>query len=243
MAPKIESGQFTEKFKILLPAIGLGTVLTLVGLKMLTSTIGQAMEFKNNKAEWEQQAHELNEKVKYFSTVNQDRLKQMEKVLNEAVFKQDKSYYLVGVIQKIASEYGFEVDSFQAQVGEIGKNQEAKKVESVNLGIKVVMFGPKDKYLELVTRLERTLPVLSINNFEIKSASDLVGIDMSVNAFFIPKQGEANVNQLSLSDLQMSEKELSLIGELEKYQKFGEDQTLGAEKTYTPYQKTNPFIP
>ncbi|MFA6602535.1 MAG: hypothetical protein WCT01_01905 [Candidatus Shapirobacteria bacterium] len=243
MVTKIESSQLTEKFKILLPAIGVGAVLGVVGLKLLTGTINQILEFKNNKVDWERQTADLSQKVKYFSSVNQDRLKQMEKVLNEAVFKQDKSYYLVGVIQKIASEYGFEVDSFQAQVGEIGKSEAVKKVESVNLGIKVVMYGPKDKYLELVTRLERTLPVLSINNFEIKSASDLVGIDMSVNAFFIPKQGEANVNQLSLNDLQMSEKELGLIGELEKYQKFGEDQSLGAERTYVPYDKTNPFIP
>lgn len=243
MVTKFDNDQLADKVKILAPAIGLGLLLAIIGLKMVATSWGKATNYQENKQRWDQQAADYKSKVNYFSTVDQERLGQMEKVLSEAVFKQDKSYYLVGVIKNIAADYDFTIDGFQAQVGEIGKDKPAGKVDSVNLSIKVVMYGPKEKYLDLVTRLERTLPVLSIRNFEIKSAQNMVGIDMGVDAFFVPKTGEASVDNLSLNDLVLSDKELELIGQLEQYQKYSGNETGGVTPGYVMYQKTNPFIP
>jgi hypothetical protein len=128
-------------------------------------------------------------------------------------------------------------------VGELGKGKVAMNVESVDLKIKVKLIGPREKYLDLVTRIERTLPVLSIENFEIKSANNVIGIETNVSAFFIPKAGEAKIDNLSLNDLVLSEKELKLIGELEKYQKYSGADEGSVITSYTNFQKTNPFLP
>lgn len=240
---KIDNDQNMEKIKILLPAIFLGLIVTFGILKLASTGWSQYVNFRTNKQQWEKDIADNKTKVNYFNAVDQDRLRQMETILNEAVFKQDKSYYLVGVIKKIAEEYGFVIDGFEAQVGELGKGKVAMNVESVDLKIKVKLIGPREKYLDLVTRIERTLPVLSIENFEIKSASNVIGIETNVSAFFIPKAGEAKIDNLSLNDLVLSEKELKLIGELEKYQKYSGADEGSAITTYTNFQKTNPFLP
>jgi len=239
---KINWEQLGEKIKLLLPSLGIGAVVAFLVIKLFADLGNKYIEFKREFANQRRATATMKSKVNYFSSVDQARLAEMESILNKAVFKQDKSYYLVGVIQQIASEYGYMVDSFSAQVGEISKADAGKKVDTVDLGIKIALVGPRERYLELISRMEKMLPVLSVSNFKIKTAQDLALLEMEITAFFIPKIETMKINNLSLDDLALTQKEMDLIGTLESYKSFEAVMPeIGSRTEWKEYPSDNPF--
>lgn len=183
---------------------------------------------------------------KYLLSIDQEKLKVDAEYLDNAVLKDKKSYLLVQIIRGVADEFGFQLESFSLTPGELKDEGEATiKVsssgETVKMPVSLSMMGPKDKTIDLVSALEKTLPILFIDEFEVKGSGELSELKLTVFSYYINDKVEMETENLTLNDLILSEEESDLIDKISTFNKIETNQNDSEETEFKKYNRENPF--
>jgi hypothetical protein len=194
------------------------------------------------------QIKSVNDKKNYLATVDLEQLNTDAKYLEQAVLKEKKSYLLVGVIRKIADVYGFQVKSFSVSPGEIKNeaNTELKvsnKEVAIRMPVSVLLVGPNDKNLELIKALENSLPILFIDRFSSKTSNSTSELELMVSAYYVPDKSDYTSGNLTISDLQLTEKESELLTQISEFGMAESGGVVGEDTAveFKKYERTNPF--
>lgn len=188
------------------------------------------------------------EKVNYINSISQEDLKKNEGLLSAAMLYEKDSYYLVSVVRRVADKYNYSIQGFSLSPGKVTKDDEktAKEVKgNKRVPITLNMLGPKSSYLNFLKGLESSLPLLSIEEMDMKARGDISEIDLKITAYYIDEETKAEVKKLSLADLQLSVDEAEMVKMLSSYSN-NRGLILGAQQKISTrsgviYGRSNPF--
>lgn len=184
------------------------------------------------------------EKKNYLTSRDQEKLKIDEAYLQSAILKENQAYFLVGVVRSIADKYGFQIKSFSISPGtlkDVDKIEVANKEVMNRLPISVVLIGPRDTHLDLLLAMEKSLPILVINKFNINTSGDMAELTLDINSFYVNENIGSDVTNLSLADLTLSKDESDLLDKLSQFEKVEVNSSVGVKTNFTQYQRPNPF--
>lgn len=189
------------------------------------------------------------QKINYLRSVDQESLKRDEDLVASALMPEKNSYYLVNVVRKIADRYGFRVDSFSVNLGELENNPEEAQIKDVkgyaSIPVSLTMIGPKDQYYELALGLEKSLPILTIGSFDMKNLGVVSTIEMTVNGFYISEKKLVESDKLTLADLTLKQEETELVSKLGEFEVLTDvGDVVGRfdkQKEFVKYNREDPF--
>lgn len=220
-------------------------VLILISLNLvLVPKIKEISEIKDKAIEMKANTNKIDEQNKYLVSVNKDKLKKDGEYLDSAVLKDKKSYLLVGIIRGIANQFNYQIESFSLTPGKL-KDDESIKINNsdqvTKMPISLLMFGPKDKSLDLILALEKTLPILFIDKFETKTTGDLTELNLIVSSYYVGDKSKVDTNSVTLSELRLSDDEEELIKRVSNFSKTEDNQSGTGSAEFQQYQRENPF--
>ena len=186
----------------------------------------------------------VKEQNKYLMSIDQEELKRNADYLDNAVLKDKKSYLLVEIIRSVANNFGYQIQSFSLNPGVLKDEESTVKVtagDTVKMPITLSMLGPKEQSLNLISALERTLPILFIDKFETKMSSSLSQLNLVVSSYYINDKTEMETSNVTLNDLILSKEESALITRISSFTKIENNQTGVGSSLFQQYQRENPF--
>ncbi|MFA5025946.1 MAG: hypothetical protein WC503_05560 [Candidatus Shapirobacteria bacterium] len=189
---------------------------------------------------------EVNEKIKYLQTVDQEKIRVDAIKLNAGLLPEKSAYLLVGVVRKNAADAGYEVDDFSLSMSENKIGQSAKKniFNFEKLPVLVTLVGPTNNYVNLIKSLERSLPIISIDSLDTVSRPDDTSmVKLTISAYYMPDIGKINYENLKLSDLTPTKEEVVLLSEINEFKEMPvKINTDIGETVYTKYERLDPFF-
>lgn len=190
---------------------------------------------------------EVNQKRTYLQMVDQEQIISDANKLAEALLPEKNSYMLVRIIRNAASEMSYNVDDFSISMGDIkgsDKTETKTKVaeEYDRIPVQVTLIGPAENYISLVKIIERSLPVMSIDRFDMKTRAGVATIKLNVLAYYLKDITNIKLESLTLKDLTPSDEEMNLLSTLGEYKNMsagGEDYSSGE---FVKYERSDPFF-
>jgi len=186
----------------------------------------------------------INEQIKYLNSIDPEELQRNADYLDNAVLKNKQSYLLVGIIREVANRFGYQIESFSLTPGEL-KDSDIKNKTSLGdmtkMPIDLLLDGPKDKSLELILALEKTLPILFIDKFETSTSGNITKLNLTISSYYIDNDINIDTNTIALSDLILSNEESSLLEKISSFSKIEENQSNVEFVEFKEYQRENPF--
>jgi len=184
----------------------------------------------------------INGQIKYLTSVNQEELQNNAQYLDNAVLRNKKSYLLVGIIRQVANKFDYQVESFSLAPGEIKKEESSKtSLENmIKMPVSLVLSGPKNKSLDLILALEKTLPILFIDKYETTTNGDYSKLDLTVYSYYVSDEVNVDTNNIALSDLTLSKEESALVEKISTFTKIEENSDIGTSE-FQKYERENPF--
>ncbi len=197
----------------------------------------------------------VEEKRDYLLSVDEQELQKQADFLGKALLQEKDAYLLVGVIRKVAKDNGFYIQSFSVSPGELGTEAEESEVSGVEvteksaidvvdrIPISFMVAGPKENYLDFLSAVEKTLPILSLGTFDMTTGGQMVKLGLDVVAYYIEEKSEFNVLDFSLVELMLSEEEQELLRSLSQFKDAGVGslQELRMDGDFVEYDRPNPF--
>ena len=191
-----------------------------------------------------QKTVEVNQKRTYLQTVDQGETLDNAKKLAEALLPERNSYLLVRIIRDAAAQNSYNVDDFSISMGDV-KNEEVKKDNNNydKIPVSITLIGPSDNYIALVKTIERVLPIMSIDNFEMRSQAGVATIKLNVLAYYLRDISSLKIENLTLGDLTPSQDEAILISTISEYQTMSVEGTINnsGEGDFIRYERQDPF--
>lgn len=192
----------------------------------------------------------LTDKLNYLNSVPQDEIKNSEALLSGSMLYEKDAYFLVSVIRTIADKFGYVVSGFSISPGKIKSDPsgtvDKKKVAKI-LPVTMVLLGPKASYLDLILELEKSLPILSLDKFDMKGKTTVAELNLIVSAHYFGSDASPEVKNLTLNDLKMDKKELDVIKTLDSFTNNRDILDVAhsqvATRSGVRYGRDNPFIP
>jgi len=239
-------GVETSLLRVFLLPLGL-VIIFLVSLSLII------MPRVEEISDLRQESKSIGEKTKtialkrdYLLTVDEEELKEKSSFLAEALLKERDAYLLVGIIKQIAGEHGFYVQSFSVSPGEMvseGEENVTKMVKKAvdKVPISFMVVGEKDRYLEFILAVERSLPILSVDSFDMTRGQQVVKLDLKVSAFYVGEKSEYGMMEIKLADLMLSVEEEALLAELEEYEMVSSGVIGGSGADFVEYDRVDPF--
>lgn len=184
----------------------------------------------------------VNEQIRYLSSVDSEELQKNAEYLDNAVLRNKKSYLLVEIIRQVANKFDYQVESFSLTPGEI-KAEETEKTSLKNmqkLPVNLMLYGPKDKSLEFILALEKTLPILFIDKYDIITSGNYSKLELAVSSYYIGDETNVDTSNITLSDLILSSDELALVEKISSFTKIEENTGIQMSE-FQQYQRENPF--
>jgi len=227
---------------LFLPPIGL-LIIFFISLRLVlipkASEIGSVKQkisiIKSN-------INKVNEQIKYLSSVDSEELQKNAEYLDNAVLRNKKSYLLVEIIRQVANKFNYQVESFSLTPGEI-KAEEAGKTPLKNmqkLPVSLMLYGPRNKSLEFILALEKTLPILFIDKYDISTSGSYSELELAISSYYISDEINIDNNNITLNDLILSSDELALLEKISSFTKI-EENTGAQMSEFKQYQRENPF--
>jgi hypothetical protein len=184
------------------------------------------------------------EKRNYLLSVDQTEIQKYANLLQESIIREKDTYFLVNVIRKILDKYNFQIQSFLISPGEIKQEdvQAGTKTNQVKkIPITLSIFGPREKYMDMILKIEHSLPILSLDKIEMSSTGELVNIDMLVSSYYLPTKSDINVDNLTLTDLTLKKDEQDLFSKLATFDQVTISQSSNGAGEFVKYERTDPF--
>lgn len=186
--------------------------------------------------------NKLNDQVAFLASVDQEELKKNTEYLDSAVLRDKKSYLLVEIIRKVADKYDYSIEGFSLTPGEIKEEEERVSLKNmIKMPVSLVLYGPEEKTLELLLALEKTLPILFIDNYKTTNIKNTTKLDLTVSSYYLPESSDANTNIISLNDLILSKEESALVEKISDFIKIDLGQDNNQETEFKKYDRKNPF--
>jgi len=248
--PEKIMGVETAMLKQLIMPIVLVVVLAMILNVVVMPKYRDIKKLSANIKKVKTETQKVTEKLNYLNSVPQDELAKSEELLAGSMLYEKDAYFLVSVIRTIADKFGYVVSGFSISPGKIKSDVNLvtdKKKAAKTLPVTMVLLGPKEAYLNLILELEKSLPILSLDKFEMKSKTTVAELNLIVSAHYFGSEASQEVKNLSLSDLKMDKKELDLIQTLGGFsnnrQMLEVAQSQVATRSGIIYGRDNPFIP
>lgn len=230
-----------------LPA-GIVGLIIVSWMVIISPRIEDMSVYSKEAASSKKAAEELNQKRGYLESASDEDIQKQEELLSQALPGSKNLYFMLNVMQNIAQNNEFNVDSFSVSPGEVSAKVEEKgKVNNETLSkvpLKVILLGPKEKYLSLIESIEKALPLLSIDDFKMNQGSGgQVKMELTVATYFALEALNVKVKNLKLADLTLSKDELVTMEKLSGFTKL-EDGIAGGDtegKSFVKYERSNPF--
>ncbi len=211
--------------------------------------ISEIKKIKSDRLAVEKKRDLVKAKRNYLMAVDEVELKKKTEFLEKALLAEKDAYILVGLIREVAGNHGFYVQSFSVSPGEISSKEEEAKVDSEKsktvatdrIPISFSVAGEKNRYLEFILALEKSLPVLAISKFEMSSSDKLAILDLMVMAFYVEEKAEYGKVDLDLNDLILSEEEDDLLARLSEYELLGTKGGMRGGGDFMEYDREDPF--
>jgi len=211
---------------------------------------------------------EIDKKVRLIQSIDREDLERQSFVAETALPSKKNIYNLVVVMKNVAFAHGFEMESLKIGMGEIdsesietgegeedvsGEGDENEVPEVVTrdvpkkgddlekLPIKVELIGPKDDYLDFLLAMEEAIPLLSISKLDLSSQKEVASIDLTVIVYFSPAKAGLDLDNISLSDLMMTEEELLAAERLESFENYVSDGDIPSGGKKPRVVRDNPF--
>ena len=186
----------------------------------------------------------VNEQIKYLNSIDTEELQKNADYLDNAVLKNKQSYLLVGIIREVANKFNYQIESFSLTPDELKDNEVKNKTSlenMVKMPISLLLNGPKDKSLELILALERTLPILFIDKFETNTSGDITKLNLIISSYYVGDEINIDASSIALSDLILSKEESTLLEKISSFTKIEENQSNIGTTEFEQYQRENPF--
>lgn len=244
MPDKVFGLEFSLLIVFVLPIAMLVVFLLSLSL-VIRPKINEIKKLKIDRLAVEKKSGMVKAKRDYVQAIDEAELKKKTGFLEKALLAEKDAYLLVGLIREIAGNHGFYVQSFSVSPGEIGAEKEEKVVgkseATDSIPISFSVAGEKNRYLEFILALEKSLPILSITKFEMKSSDKIVILDLNVSAFYVAEKAEYGKVDLDLNDLILNEKEEALVTELSEYEVLGTRSGVSRQGDFVEYDRQDPF--
>ena len=241
-------GMESQLLLVYLPLLGVA-LMFLISVNLVF--IPNFDNFKSTTAsikQVEKQKTEVLDKTKYLQSIDQEELKKNSDSINSALLPEKNAYLLVGVVKRIADNFGFQIDSFVVNPG-ILSGEDNKKVDKTpstvsKIPIKMILVGPTSKYLELIKGIELSLPILSIDDFKMQSDTQAVKLNLTISAYYIGTNIKVDPEKISLADLALTKEESELLVTLNSFTKWDNQQNNAVltPKNFVNYDRTDPFL-
>lgn len=225
-------------------------VLIIVALILVTFSVvwPRVTEIETNFANIEKVTKNislLNEKRLYLLSLDQADLQSKSMLVENGVLSEKNSYLLVKIISKIATDFEYTIGDFSVTLGDVSQvEKKSAKFDYQKVPVEVILNGPKAKFLDLVSGIEKSLPVLSIDNFSMSSnQNDVAVIKMSISAYYLPDWNQTKLESLSVTDLTPSKDESKVLTQIGAYKYYGASEAeLGKTKeNFVPLNRADPF--
>lgn len=207
--------------------------------------IDELSSMQINLVDVQKQTATVLEKTRYLQSIDPGELQKNANFLSSALMPHKNSYLLVGVIRRVITKFGFQVDSFLINPGKIvDESVKTSLTKGVSkIPIRIVITGPKTGYLDLVKAIEKTLPLLSISSFKMTALGTLVKLDLEVAAFYLEDSSLFDINKLTLADLTLKKEETDLVTSLSSFEilEKGESDEVEPKVEYKKYERKDPF--
>jgi hypothetical protein len=186
---------------------------------------------------------EVNQKRSYLQTVDQEETLNNAKKLADALLPERNSYLLVRIIRDAAAQNSYNVDDFSISMGDV-KNEEVKNDNNYDrIPVSITLIGPSDNYIALVKTIERALPIMSIDNFEMRSQNGVATIRLNVLAYYLRDISSLKIENLTLGDLTPSQEEAILLSTISEYRTMSVESTINNEEgSFVKYERQDPFF-
>lgn len=190
---------------------------------------------------------EVNEKINYLQTVDQEEIQKNAQRLASGLLPEKSSYLLLKVIQNTAQKQNYYIDDFSISMGDV-KDETEEKIQNSSfdkIPIQVNLIGPAENYLALAKTLERSLPIMSINKYEMSSVkSGVTTIKLSVFAYYMKDVSDFKLENISLADLTLSQAEADLLSTISEYSELDVKsiEGVGESGTFVKYERKDPFF-
>jgi cell division protein FtsL len=203
-------------------------------------SINNQISSQNNKTKI------VKDKINYLLSVDKNELNKDADYLNSALLQEKNSYVLVNIVKRIADQYGYRISSFSVTPGELKGGENVKTTQDIvsKIPADFVVIGPKEKYLDFILTLEKSLPILQIDKFDLRSGEDLTEMDLTVSVYYIQKQNENSVANLSLADLTLKKDESDVLKTISQFQKVPGLSAVSQneiQNNFVKYTRENPF--
>ena len=190
---------------------------------------------------------DVNEKINYLQTIDQEGIKKDAQKLASGLLPEKSSYLLLKVIQNTAQKLNYNIDDFSISMGDV-KEETAENIKATSFDkilIQVNLIGPGENYLALAKALERSLPIMSINKYEMSSKSgEVTTIKLEVYAYYMKEVTNFKLENISLSDLTLSQAEADLLSTISEYTELDVKsiEGVGGSGAFVKYERVDPFF-
>lgn len=192
------------------------------------------------------------QKKTYLASIDYEELIKNESYLSSAVLQAKNSYLLVGVMRSIADKYGFQVKGFSIDPINLKEGDSSLKVANKDIAVKmpidIILSGPEEKSLDLIKAIENSLPILTIDNFNITAKPGTTELELTVSSYYLDDKTEFVSGNLTLNDLMPTKEEKDLLTEIIRFDRndsliksLSDQNTEG--KIFEEYNRENPFTP
>ena len=180
------------------------------------------------------QVTEIAIKEDYLSKVDQDKIRQNQQLIEQAIPDTKDLYFLLNVVGEITRKYGYLVESFVVSPGEVdinagdgatvrtggGAKTGVNKSPFTMTPLNVTLSGPRENYISLIKAFERAMPLMSVDKFSVdKGGEDGASLKLVVSTYTLIG-GQSGSKDISLTDLKLSTKESDLLNTLSEENLF-----------------------
>ncbi|MFA6007189.1 MAG: hypothetical protein WC784_00900 [Candidatus Shapirobacteria bacterium] len=186
---------------------------------------------------------ETNQKRKYLETVNQEEMQNNATSLAAGLLPEKSAYLLVKIVQSVAAGVGYAIDDFSVSLGDIKVDSDKVNANANydKIPVQVTLIGDPTRYLDLVRAIERSLPLMSIDDFKMSSNNIGATIKLSISAYYLKDISNLKLENLSLADLTPSQNELDLLTTIKDYS-LANVGTGDSNAVFVKYNRNDPFL-
>lgn len=163
----------------------------------------------------ETQNKNIKQQIAYLSAVDQDKLRKNQGLIEQALPSTKDLYFIMNALGELGRRWNYSIDSFVVSPGKITGNDSKKTITTVTkVPLDLIMIGPRDKYLDLVKQIENSLPILSVDKFDVTYLDNNLASLKIIVGTYSNEQIEKVASSANWSDIQLSPKENELLGRL-----------------------------
>lgn len=226
------------------PLFGITTVLLLLFINVIVPKISDISSLYEQIDKVKKEIVLLNAKRIYLLSLDQADLQSKSSLVESGVLSEKNSYLLIKIISKIAANFEYSVGDFSVTLGDVKDiDKKSATFDYQKVPVEVELTGPKSRYLELVSEIENSLPILSIDDFNMSINNDIAIIKMKVSAYYLAQWTQNKLEGLSVTDLTPSKNEVDVLSRIGVFKFYGTNQGEigGNQVQFIPSNRVDPF--